>query len=43
MTQHALQKHTDEDRQIMRRLTAVVGVFLLASAVMAVAIAAILG
>ncbi|MEH6589961.1 MAG: hypothetical protein V7746_06900 [Halioglobus sp.] len=38
MTQHLLQTQTDEDRRIMRRLFSVVGVFILATAVMAIAV-----
>lgn len=41
MTQHPLQEHIDEDRLIMRRLSVVVFGFVVASAVMAVTIAAI--
>lgn len=43
MTQHALQEHTDEDRRIMRRLSAVVLGFVAASAIMAITITAIFG
>jgi hypothetical protein len=38
MTQHLLQAHTDEDRRIMRRLFTVVGVFIVATAAMAIAV-----
>lgn len=41
MTQHFLQEHIDEDRQIMRRLSVVVGGFIIASAAMAVIISAV--
>jgi hypothetical protein len=41
MTQHILQEHTDEDRRIMRRLFTVVGAFIVASTLMAVAVAVI--
>ena len=41
MTQHALSEHTEDDKRIMRRLFMVVGVFIVASAAMAIAIAAI--
>ena len=41
MTQHALPEQTEDDKRIMRRLFAVVGVFIVASAVMAIVIAAI--
>ncbi len=41
MTQHALHEHTEDDKRIMRRLFAVVGVFVVASAAMAIIIAAV--
>jgi hypothetical protein len=43
MTQHLLQEQTEDDKQIMRRLFMVVGGFMLATVVMAVAITAIMG
>ena len=43
MTQHMLQEHTDEDRAIMRRLAFVVAGFLVATTIMAVPVAAIMG
>jgi len=43
MTQHLLQEQTDDDKQIMRRLFTVVGGFMLATIVMAVAVTAIMG
>ena len=43
MTQHMLQEHTEEDRTIMRRLAVVVAVFFVATAIMAVTVAAIMG
>ena len=42
MTQHLLEEQTDQDKQIMRRLFTVVGFFMLATVVMAVAITAIM-
>ena len=42
MTQHLLEEETDQDKQIMRRLFTVVGVFMLATVVMAIAITAIM-
>ena len=42
MTQHLLEEQTDQDKQIMRRLITVVGFFMLATVVMAVAIPAIM-
>jgi hypothetical protein len=38
MTQHLLPEHFEDDRRIMRRLFAVVGVFVVASAAMAIAV-----
>ena len=42
MTQHLLEEQTNQDKQIMRRLITVVGFFLLATVVMAIAIPAIM-
>ena len=42
MTQHILQEHTHEDQQTMRRLGTVIGVFVLATAVMAVVVGLVL-
>ncbi len=41
MTQHNLQQHIDDDRRIMRRLFAVVGVFIVASAAMAIIVSVV--
>jgi hypothetical protein len=41
MTQHPLQEHIEDDKRIMRRLFMVVGVFVVASAAMAVVIAVV--
>ena len=43
MTQHALPEHTQEDQRTMRRLAAVIGVFIIATAILAVAVGAIMG
>jgi len=43
MTQHLLQEHTDEDQRTMRRLGIVIGCFIAATAVMAVAVGMIMG
>ena len=43
MTQHILQEDTLEDQRIMRRLMTVIGCFMAATAVMALAIAAVAG
>ena len=43
MTQHLLPEQTDEDRRTMRRLAAVVGLFIVATAVMAVVVGAMMG
>jgi len=43
MTQHILQEHAEEDKQIMRRLFTVVGAFIVATAVMGITVAAIFG
>ena len=43
MTQHLLDEETHQDKQIMRRLFTVVGFFMLATVVMAVAIPIIMG
>jgi len=43
MTQHIMQKDTLEDQQTMRRLAAVIGCFVAATAVMAATIAVLMG
>ncbi len=43
MTQHILQEDTLEDQQTMRRLGTVIGGFVLATAVLAVAVAVAMG
>ena len=43
MTQHVLQQDTDEDRTTMRRLATVIGIFVLATAVLAITVGAIMG
>ena len=43
MTQHILPEHEIEDQQIMRRLGIVIGCFIVATAIMAVAVGAIMG
>jgi len=43
MTQHLLDEQTEDDRQIMRRLFTVVGVFMIGTAVMAVTVTLIMG
>ena len=43
MTQHLLPEQTEDDKQIMRRLFTVVGIFMLATIVMAVTVTAIMG
>jgi len=43
MTQHLLKEQTEDDRQIMRRLFTVIGCFMVATAIMAVAVAVIMG
>jgi len=43
MTQHFLEEHTREDQRAMRNLATVVGVFMVATAVLAITIAAIAG
>jgi hypothetical protein len=43
MTQHLLQSDTDEDRRTLRRLGAVIGLFILATAVLAVGVGIALG
>ena len=43
MTQHLLAEHTEEDRLIMRRLATVIGGFLVATAIMALAVGLIMG
>lgn len=39
MTQHILQAHTEDDKRIMRRLFSVIAGFVIATAIMAVAVA----
>ncbi len=43
MTQHILPEHEMEDQRTMRRLGAVIGCFILATAVMAVTVGMIMG
>ncbi|WP_276606615.1 hypothetical protein [Mangrovimicrobium sediminis] len=43
MTQHLLQEDTLADRRAMRRLFSVIGIFVLATAVMAVTVGLIMG
>jgi type IV secretory pathway component VirB8 len=43
MTQHFYEEHTREDQRAMRSLALVVGIFMAATAVMAVTIAVVLG
>ncbi len=43
MTQHILPEHDIEDQQTMRRLGTVIGIFILATAVMAVSVGVIMG
>ena len=43
MTQHILQQDTEEDRTTMRRLATVIGVFILATAVLAVTVGIVMG
>jgi len=43
MTQHILQEHTEEDQRIMRRLAFVIGGFIAATAVMALAVTMTMG
>lgn len=43
MTQHMLPEQADEDRRTMRRLATVVGLFFVATAVMAIAVGVIMG
>ena len=43
MTQHLLQEHTEEDQRIMRRLGIVIGCFIAATAVMAIAVGLVMG
>ena len=43
MTQHILQQDTEEDRTTMRRLATVIGVFILATAVLAVSVGIVMG
>ena len=38
MTEHLLPEHAEEDKQIMRRLFSVVGIFIVASAIMAITV-----
>lgn len=43
MTQHTLPQQNEEDRLIMRRLATVVGGFILATVIMAIAVGLIMG
>jgi hypothetical protein len=42
MTQHTLRQDTDEDRRTMRRLGAVIGGFIIATAIMALTVGLIM-
>ena len=43
MTQHILRQDTDEDRRTLRRLGAIIGGFIIATAIMALAVGLIMG
>lgn len=43
MTQHTLQEQTDEDQRTLRRLSLVVGAFMLATVVLAVGVTLVVG
>ena len=43
MTQHILQEHTEEDLRTMRRLAAVIGSFVVATAILATVIGLTMG
>lgn len=43
MTQQTLQEQAEEDRRTMRRLAAVVGGFIIATAALAITVGAIMG
>lgn len=43
MTQHILPEHTVEDRATMRRLGMVIGAFIVATAIMAIAVGFTMG
>ncbi len=43
MTQHLLQEDTQEDQRTMRRLGTVIGTFIIATAVLAIAVGLIMG
>ena len=43
MTQHILKQDEDEDRATMRRLATVIGSFIVATAVLAVAVGIVMG
>ncbi len=43
MTQHTLPEQTQEDQRTMRRLAAVIGAFIVATAILAVSVGAIMG
>ncbi len=43
MTQHILQEHTEEDVRTMRRLAAVIGGFVVATAILATVIGLTMG
>jgi hypothetical protein len=43
MTQHLMQEQTEEDQRTLRRLGAVIGGFIIATAVMALVVGLIMG
>jgi hypothetical protein len=43
MTQHFLEEHTREDQRAMRNLATVVGIFMAATAILAITIAVLAG
>lgn len=43
MTQHLIQEQTEEDQRTMRRLGAVIGGFVVATAVMALVVGLVMG
>ena len=43
MTQHLLKEHEIEDRTAMRRLATIIGFFVVATAVLAVAVGIVMG
>lgn len=43
MTQHLLTEQTEEDQRTLRRLATVIGIFLIATIIMAVTVGVIMG